>query len=478
MRSFDLSAALEVLPDISDGDLVDRAVYRLNHPEGWSDVNVQRSVESWKTLSEIFNVKIDARTLSSEIDRDQGHPEAVYGSLELELGEADVGRMNGRALEINGILDAVSLKVRDEDDIYRLGEELRSTWKGPDIPRDRYGNVIVPLIGKNVFTHKPTFQGFHIFPPVRLSDADEPGQPYALSVDLTRFGFGDHPNILSTRTLAAKRSADDSSPYAFISTLPPGDAARAQEVFEIVSAGAARAEALYGFAPGERIKGVFLTPADSWNASVRLANPELLYFWDELFEDLIGGRADSVASHELAHGIDFQFAISTHPEFLDLYKQLSKAEDDAFFSAINESNFYGGKGGHTQDNVFELFASLVNSLASPRWNDVVAAMSPRVRGLYGHALRRLRTALIERCPGFTSAPLDAILEKRIGEIDVPPIEELLMKNVSEILAEGPNPMQIVHAADFEREVVESRDPVVVILYTEGHRNLSGGRPRS
>jgi hypothetical protein len=192
-----------------------------------------------------------------------------------------------------------------------------------------------------------------------------------------------------------------------------------------------------------------------------------------MLPSLTGGEGDHVVRHEAYHGLDIQHGFSLHPEFRGLHERLIASEDTELFDAINETNFLDQKGGHSQDDPLEFFASLVNTLSSTQWEDKVDAMSPRVRGLYYQSLRALQTALAARHPAIRSAPVFATVTTRIRSLEkkegspFAPLSRLILAPIPEFLRRGDPPAEPIEPWEFKRQVLRSHRPVAVLVY--GHR---------
>lgn len=456
-------------------------VYRLNHPAGWSEGDIENAVETWGDFSEDFEVKLEGRSFTAEIDRDRGKA-GIVAPLQLSVTPKTVQLMEGRALEIHGFLESISLMTKDEAQGLQLGQDQRLRYDGKEILRDKYGNVIVPLYGFHFATGKPFFQGFKIYPHYPLARDTQSVPVRTVGVDLARFGFGDHRKLLAVQSLAPTHMPDQNNPYFLYSTLP-ADGPPSKDVYDKAARLAARTEELFGFRPGERVKEIFLVPSNSWNATVRFANPSSFFIWDELFADIREGRADFVVPHEVFHNFDVQSGFSLEPGFIGFFERLIEAADMELFDAIDEKNFFKtGKGGHSADNVLEFFATLTNSITAPEWNERVAEMTPRVRGLYYHALKVLRKTLLAKRPEISSAPVFKILEDRIRalesgagtadgkKVSLPSFDKLVRIPTSKILQEGPNSVQVIKPRDFAREVLKTNEPVVLMFFSEGQEH--------
>lgn len=170
-----------------------------------------------------------------------------------------------------------------------------------------------------------------------------------------------------------------------------------------------------------------------------------------------------------------QFGFSFHPAFKKVFDTLDKAEDGALFYAINEENFLSEWGGHAQDDPLEFFASLVNTLNAPEWQKKVDEMDPRIRGLYYHSLLALREALKTQHPPIEEAQVFRQLNERISAVEAmgqhKPFEALALTPASELLKKGPNPVQVIDVWDFQKEVLDAKEPVVVFLFEEFHQGL-------
>ncbi len=474
LKSFDFDEALESLAPLSPEESEDwnrRIVYGAERPEGWSQSDLRTARRSWRRLLRpMKSAGLDARALGENIDRGDGRHILLHDGTALEATRQRMRRNRFEPVEVHGILDGIFLTTRGRVRSYRLARDPDARQKSESWQQDRYGNVILPVSGPDVRNGRQRVVGFQVIP--RLPFGKSPkggGSTVTLGVDLSRFGLKDYPNLLTVPVLSPAIASDHEHPYALYSTLPskPGETH-----WNAVNAVASEVERSFGFEPGEKIENVFFVPSLHENASVQAANPETLFFWEEILPSLICGDGDHVVRHEAYHSLDLQHGFSLHPEFRGFYERLIKSEDTELFDAINETRFLDQTGGHSADDPLEFFASLVNTLQAPKWEEKAGEMSPRVRGLYYHALQALRTALAAKHPDIKAAPIYAALKDRIQSLEkmegsaYAPLVRLVLTPIPELFRQGTPAAEPIESWDF-RKVLRSRRPVAVFVY--GHR---------
>lgn len=127
---------------------------------------------------------------------------------------------------------------------------------------------------------------------------------------------------------------------------------------------------------------------------------------------LTGKNVEETTEHELYHLIDTRYEFSRELENLFL------SSDQSVLAMLNESSFSKeGFGGHAQDNPRELFASVMNSLDDPNWENSVRALSGDARDVYLASLRTISAKIQARDLEFSSGSLLQELPKRIAFIE-------------------------------------------------------------
>ncbi len=477
--SFNSDRRIQRLPPLTDKEkqeLEERRVFRLEQPSIWTKAKTSLSRKSWQSLDKKFKIFLEAQSIHAEIDREY-REEFSLDPMEFQFNPVKAfGQSNVGSLTSHGLLQRIRLRTKRQTDGVALAQKAH--LQGPfGYPiRDKYGNIIIPLVGPHRKTGIQYFDGFDIFPAYSLAKGSSRTSLTNIGLDLSAFGFGDHPHLTTTKSLKPDRLPDNTYPYYLYNTLLPEDRLKSKGVFEKASEQVRSTEAYFGFKPAERVESVFLISSNTENASVRDANPKVVFLWDEIFDGIVRGREDDTVPHEVFHCLDHQFGFSLHPAIKDLFVTLKKAEDEELFEAINESHFLSKKkGGHSEDNVFEFFASLVNTLKAPEWDKKVSEMSGRVRGLYYHALKGLQTALKAKHPPIIHAPIWQQIKKRTKALEkmgsYGPLEALAFKPASFYLSQGPNPIPIIKTWHFKKRVLEAKTPVVVFLFKEKNRDV-------
>ncbi len=162
------------------------------------------------------------------------------------------------------------------------------------------------------------------------------------------------------------------------------------------------------------LQNIVLTDHNEQNAYAR---------WDGVYmeEDLVVGIEEGklskenlteIVEHELYHMIDYRYAFSQELEPLFLSSDPSTLEE------FNESAFSKrGFGGHAQENTHEFFASVMNSLDDPNWEESVQKLSPDARDVYCAALREIFNTVEANQAHFASGSLLRELPTRIAYLE-------------------------------------------------------------
>lgn len=481
LTHFDFKAEAQAVPPLTSEErqvFLDNQVYSVRNPTGWNAGQVRESQQSWRKLTRDFEMKIETRPLTADVDRDHGKNFLLYPTATLTLTEDQLKEIGFGPLEVKGLTDVIELIPNSARGQKRDGREIKNSFQGQHYI-DRYGNLIVPIMGEIHRSGKPVLMEILVVPGYRLlKDSNQPLTQQPTGIDLTPLGLENYPNLLSVTAVPPVKTATEEMPYSLYSTMPSSDGTQIQgrdAIFEHVGVVAKQVETYFGFKPGERIHNIFFLPSLNENASAKQSNPDTFFIWDEIMPFIQSGDGDFIVAHEMYHALDFQFGFSEQPGFVALFDRLKSAEDNELFEAINEKSFRNlPMGGHADDNVYEFFASLVNTLDAPTWQESVANMSDRVRGLYYQALVALQSSFETCNPAMKNSPIFLKLQERLASLEqmgtYPPLEELALLPVSKILASEPNPVRIIDAWSFKKEVLQSKKPVVLYLFNEDERH--------
>ncbi len=148
---------------------------------------------------------------------------------------------------------------------------------------------------------------------------------------------------------------------------------------EKIEMGAESAEALFGLKKGEGVRNIQISDGTYQQALFNDRTPNSIIFFDELMKGDVNLKM--TAFHESMHLMDDLFKISEVGELKDFFEELDE-KNPKFFYSVNESRFFRAKdaGGHAEDNEHEFFASFMNSLISPDFEDHIQDRTKMVVG--------------------------------------------------------------------------------------------------
>jgi len=412
-RTDSLKAKVNIDPILTPDPSAEWNLGRIDHARG-----------SWAKMSRIFDAKIFARPLASDVDRHRdnlfyaGYSSSIVATP-VVIDESIVARAGSGAMQIKGALDMVYLEFKPDwmDRGNALYEKI-----GDEPIVDRYGNIIIPQrmersvpMGNGVFLVSFSHTGFLVVPRLPFDIAARGGS-WTFGVDLSEVGLGNYPALAAVASPPLINTESVDSPYRLFSTIPPESVNADYVMFRVLSDEIERFETDMGFEPGERIKNLFFVPASHSNAYVSIANPDTIYVHDDRIPEFSdASMASMTMRHEAVHCLDHQFGLSKDTAIEGFFKD--HKDEKAFFWTVNESSFWPVKsGGHSDDGSHELLASLVNSIYSPKWATRVAIMKCDMRRLYLDALVALRSSFVEKYPSVVDlldVPFYEQLSKRI-----------------------------------------------------------------
>lgn len=440
-------------------ELEERTVFRSTLPPAWTAADIEAGRRSLHDLSEFSEIHVEAQPFQSDFDR-QGNELSTFS-----FGEAANGREK-RPVFIHGFLNAIVVSIKEGERRLALGrsnEELLKKLARGDLPDlqfffDRYRNVIVPIGRTDERSGQRVIGDFLIIPSQEFARTeDDLKKSHGISVDLTQFGLGEYRMIAASSAIPPMKVQVAGSPYRFYSTLFRADQPKADGLVERISGAMNGVERAFGIPSGASLKNCVFVPSAHKNAHFSLANPGSIFIWDEFLTDLGLGKLDFIIAHESFHAIDFEFGITKSESLARLFPS------PEFCAFIDEKNFLSaGIGGHSGENEKELFATLMNTIYSASWEDWLKKMEDAPYAIlheYEKALVALKSALVEKVPKIENAPIFAELERRLAKT-----RELYSRTPTELLKKAG--MQIIHNGDFEREVLQANEPVILYLYTD------------
>lgn len=457
-----LEAAVAALPS-AEGDFMPETGYLYDDEDAssWKDAEKSSAAKSWQSLRNSFDIEFTSQPEGTDVDTAIRH--ITY----------DVMHASGRAkalgpINVNGNVEQLTFAVKDKRLALELAKDERLTpfltdesgknaiGESVEPVQDKYGNLIMPVFGETQFElpligkiGKPRtiFAGFMVMPPQQFAHNDKDGFA-PVGVDLSQFGFGDYPVLYKQKVEQPVATAEaNGTPYDLYSTVTDKDEAQQQAIFERASAEITGVESFFGNNPGDVVKAVALIPSNMPNAHASPVNPDMISIWDELFPEVVAEDGQFAASHESFHVMDFKLGISKNEALKNLFEVMSQSYDKALFPLIDERNYLEFGGGHSQENVQEFVASLLNTVYTGKFRETYDAMEPRLRSLYELSIAALRDALIAG-GSSESAPvigaIDGILTWSARDTSltakdfvVPTMEDLLMppEVIAQMIAE-------------------------------------------
>lgn len=448
-RRFKFRGAIRRLPKLTPSEQAyyeEQINYRKIRPETWNIKNNQSHRDSWKKLLQnCEDVSLTIKPIYSPIDKDT--------SVFLDVEKRHLRRRPFKALSVNGRLEKLTLYLGEEEAELRdkiiaqyEPQEGDSTDSPPSF-KDKYGNTItIPITAAYRANNRVMIE---VTPSLGL-DANESSTEATFSLDLSKLGLGDHPNLLMVHVPQLVKIEDLDSPYNFYSSLKVEDTKKAEAFYELAAQQLKEAERLLGVKPGSLVRNVILVPSEHANAYAHLNQGDTIFISEEMISKLIEDKIDFVYFHEVSHLFDYAHGFSDSRMFQNLWKLLDDLFDQVylkvfmqidkktresftfehyqylrnwvaqqiFFGAFNEKSFYRTwDGGHSEDNARELFASLLNGILSPYWQEVVDDMSEETLFLYQASLNSTRNTLLKEHPAIQEAPIFKKLEDRIGTLE-------------------------------------------------------------
>ncbi|EKD50127.1 MAG: hypothetical protein ACD_62C00645G0009 [uncultured bacterium] len=480
-RTFNFDRAINKMEPLTSDEqqkLHDSKVIKLDTPPAWTSVEVEQAFLAQSDLMHDFNLSITAHPCDADIDRESGRSTIVYGSLNVSINpEALLAAQ--QPMMLNGLVDVVSLRVKDMAKAKTLGGQLVAYEEQNKPLFDKYGNAIFIHIGRERTTDEPVLVGFDIIPGYSYSHEQPSGDTFMKhGLDLSALGFGDFEICLPLRKVFPARFPDRSVPYFLYEFIEDDTLVQNQVILSTVSQAVAKAEQVFGLEPGQAIQNIAYLPSSERNAAVSFGNPDTVTIWDEMLPTMSESHGAFIVAHETYHALDFQYDFCQYPEFQTFFNRLDYTLDEDFFDAVQEKNMFNIKeGGHPQTDVFELFASMISSVFAPKWESEIAEMSDRVRGLYYNALCFLERALLSENSELEKAPVILnirnkiqTLNKSYGPFQV--LSSYYLTSVSETLSEHSDVLPMITADSFDEQVLDAPGYVVVYSYKEDEREIA------
>lgn len=278
---------------------------------------------------------------------------------------------------------------------------------------DQFGNLIskykISYRGENENTSSSVIR---IMPSIIFAPDSEGPDYKRLNIDLTQIGLGKIEGLFHVAVEKPVASIGDLNQYRVYSNIDSDDVNTLYESkFPYIAQGLSQAEELFGFSKGELVRNIYIINSEQQNAVFYRKDPETIAFWDEILKNR--NDAHIIAAHEAYHLFDYKFQLSGG-EFRAQYEDI-KASAPWFLDEINEKNFLPEmpSGGHADENHLEFFASFLNSMNHPGWQDKVKDQSPEFISIYTKTLETFGTSLKNQNVVPVNAPIHDMIEQKI-----------------------------------------------------------------
>jgi len=307
---------------------------------------------------------------------------------------------------------------------------------------DRYGNRVRQILGgRQPKNPELVNERISVSPHFPFREPDQAaGQRKDFSVDLSPIGG---PDLEGIATVTQIEPIEKQGQYHIYTNMDPEQTVRDfSERWSALETGTAKAEELLGFSAGTAVTGIYVARGQNPNAAFYHASPSTIVVQDQILRPLpfqgrnnplspeeqhnqINRLAEGVAFHETAHLLDAKTDWKLSGGALrEFFKTVESKDKLIFFDEISERKFLPEVpiGGHAGSNERELFASLLNSLNHPEWEQAVTGrykggeeniLSETSQPLYRDALEALRQNMdnIDIIPD--DAPLRESLDRKI-----------------------------------------------------------------
>ncbi len=327
-------------------------------------------------------------------------------------------------IKVKGSIPQVMLNRIIESGVQNKDEAKESINGHPSVEKytDKYGNVIIREYLEIFGRESPCAREIiTVTPPMAIANDSDPSEAIPLKVDLSHFGYGEFPQIISQKPIQGIGTSDG---VRLFTNLNPETAKKDfGPKLTRFTAGVTLCEQLFGLPHNSHAQSVYLVNAKNPNAFFCENNPNTIVIQDEILKG--NYPPGLLAIHETTHLIDSHTNNKlSSGQIESLYNEISKLNPE-FFERLDEGNFIqiGNNAGHSQSNSKELLASLITSLVysienPERWR---ASVKNAGEETYLKLLHALKTNIIscrkEEKPIFPSTSyLLKVIEDRITEL--------------------------------------------------------------
>lgn len=339
---------------------------------------------------------------------------AMSGQEVLSLSFEDLKEYESGTVRVEGQITFIEL---------RKASQVKPIYTDT-IYRDKYNNLVQ-------YTQKDIGDGYFIenFVIGIPHTSSQSVKENTISLDLERVGLGDYKDVFSqVRMAPLKNIVVENAHYRLYSSMQAEEIRenkKWEEELTHVAEGISTAETFFGIPPGEAVKNILIIDVNDENASFQRRDLATVVVTDDLLDRSNADYSKDdilkrVGVHETVHLVDELLGLADDEEVKTLYGTLELQ----FLGKLNESGWFrNGFGGHAQDNVKEMIASLMNGLESSFWILGVEKLTLEQKKIYLDVLRTFKNVLEQK-----------MIEKKFANGDVEKIKSFpVFKKIDEVL---------------------------------------------
>jgi len=315
--------------------------------------------EEWKNGE---NIVITVELIPNHFEYDRGSSRRGE-SVTLRIDKKFMEQNNYQPIALNGRI--VDVTLNRDDTMICTGSEI--------IPKGEHSNCVCYIPNTQTLSNKGGWK--------------------AVKVDLSEYGLPIFANTLYYKTVAP---AGEIRGYLLYDQSLENLSEKYPEKLEALVRGIITVETLFNTQSTAVVKALNIVDTVSTNLTVEFKKRDTINIFDEALKGLSIDQFECFGRHEALHSFDMKHKISESPEFKSHFDKI-KTHQPNFFKFINEKNIYSASfGGHSEDNVLEYFASLINSTYSPHLSNKLQSTSSQNRKYYYESLINVRDVLISK----------------------------------------------------------------------------------
>ncbi len=288
--------------------------------------------------------------------------------------------------------------------------------------QDRFGNTIACSRALDEQRGSVT-EALVITPPLALLPVgpNAAGQR-SIDIDLTRFGLGTIRGMFKDEPLSPLELPGRPAVYCNMS---PIEAARTFRT-EIPVVQKAATDAGRYFGNSAQVKKIMIFNAHEQNGYYQPNNPDTITLTDQFLRSPSLDVLNAGTAHEVFHLIDGASGFVLSGGKFGAHFASLQAAGDKFLSQINERHFRGSAValfnntyafGHAEDSAVEFFASFLNSMQHPQWEQRLQSSAPEFQKTYRQTLSVLKQQLAASNTVPENAPVMLDIERKIAFLD-------------------------------------------------------------